>query len=453
MIQTIKRGEKMEALRQDRLIGPDLDSTIGHNGVRESDEFILDIFQERKKSFKLNRTKYKIMCGPKFEFDFSRAIITLPFFGKHEGSFELELIADSTLRNHSEKSRYLFRSVGERAFRLNGIHCFEAYLERGDVLDIGFNRIHFPRVEIIANTEVQLSERLIKSPIAVLIEGETGTGKTTLARKIHEDSGRRGKFVHLNLSAFSPSLIESELFGHVKGAFTGAINGRKGAILEAHKGTLFLDEIDSLTTDLQTKLLLFLDNYEVRAVGGESSTTADVRMIFASGSKLAKKVERKEMRKDFYYRLQAGCSLTLDSLRVHPERIKELCQHFENQHAVVFDKELINFYMTCKWPGNIRQLQSHLVKKKILSDGKKLIFDEMDKELLLEKISVAKLDSNDIKSLEKVKLDYCHQVYLKLDRNITRTAKTLELCPNTLKAYLQKREGGLGSDKVIHVNF
>lgn len=443
----------MEALRQDRLIGPDLDSTIGHNGVRESDEFILDIFQERKKSFKLNRTKYKIMCGPKFEFDFSRAIITLPFFGQHEGRFELELIANSTSLQHDEKSRYLFRSLGERAFRLNGIHCFEAFLERGDVLDIGFNRIHFPRVETIANTQMQLSERLIKSPIAVLIEGETGTGKTTLAKKIHEESGRRGRFVHLNLSAFSPSLIESELFGHVKGAFTGAINGRKGAILEAHKGTLFLDEIDSLTTDLQTKLLLFLDNYEVRAVGGESTTTADVRMIFASGSKLVKKVEKKEMRKDFYYRLQAGCSLTLDSLRSHPERIKELCQSFENHHAVVFEKELIHFYTTCKWPGNIRQLQSHLMKKKILSDGKKLIFDEMDKELLLEKISVAKLDTNDIKSLEKVKIDYCHQVYLKLDKNITRTAKTLELCPNTLKAYLQKKDGDLRSDKVIHVNF
>lgn len=444
----------MEALRQDRMIGPDLDSTIGHNGVREGDEFILDIFQERKKIFKLNRTKYRIHYGKKFEFDFGRAIITLPVFGQDEGLFELELIASNSFKNHNEKSRYLFRSLGERAFRLNGIHCFEAFLERGDILDIGFNRIQFPRVEsMTTKTEMELSEKIIKSPIAVLIEGETGTGKTTLAKKIHEESGRSGRFVHLNLSAFSPSLIESELFGHVKGAFTGAINGRKGAILEAHKGTLFLDEIDSLTTDLQTKLLLFLDNYEVRAVGGESSSVADVRMIFASGSKLVKKVERKEMRKDFYYRLQSGCSVTLESLRNRPERIVELCKMFENYHAVVFDKELIQFYVTCKWPGNIRQLQSHLAKKKILSDGKKLIFDKIDKELLFEKISVDKIDSNDIFPLEKVKVDYCHEVYLKLDKNITRTAKTLELCPNTLKAYLHKKEGELRSDKVIHVNF
>jgi len=440
----------MEALRQDRMIGPDLDSTIGHNGVRESDEFILDIFQERKKSFKLNRTKYTVQCGQKFEFDFSKAIITLPVFGKQEGHYELELIANTLSKNHNEKSRYLFRSLGEKAFRLNGIYCFEAFLERGDVLDIGFNRIYFPRVETTPKLDLQLSERVIKSPIAVLIEGETGTGKTTLAKKIHEESGRSGRFVHLNLSAFSNSLIESELFGHVKGAFTGAINSKRGAIMEAHRGTLFLDEIDSLTTDLQTKLLLFLDNYEVRAVGGESTTTADVRMIFASGSKLATKVEMKEMRKDFYYRLQAGCSVNLESLRAKPCRIKELCRNFEKSHVVVFDQELINFYSACSWPGNIRQLQSHLIKKKLLSDGKKLIFDEMDKDLLMGKINV---DSNDIYPLEKMKIDYCHQVYLKMDRNISKTAKTLELCQNTLKSYLQKKEGELRSDKIIHVNF
>lgn len=254
----------------------------------------------------------------------------------------------------------------------------------------------------------------------------------------------------MNLSAFSPSLIESELFGHVKGAFTGAIHSKKGAILEAHKGTLFLDEIDSLTTDLQTKLLLFLDNYEVRAVGGDSTMAADVRMIFASGTKLSVKVENKEMRKDFYYRLQAGSLVVLDTLRSKPERIIEFCRSFENTHAVVFDKDLISFYSTCEWPGNIRQLQSHLMKKKILSDGKKLIFDDMDKELVTAKIT---LESNNIQPLEKIKIDYCHQVYLKMDRNITKTAKTLELCHNTLKSYLQKKESELRNDKVIHVNF
>lgn len=448
-----KKGGEMEAIRQDRMIGPDLDSTIGYNGVRENDEFILDIFQERKKTFKLSRTKYKVLCGKQFDFDFIKAVITLPFFGHHEGSYELELIADKNTRGHGEKSRYLFRSLGQHSFRLNGIHCFEAFLERGDVLDVGFNRIHFPRTELTITKEKTLSDKVLKSSISVLIEGETGTGKTTLAKKIHEASGRSGRFVHLNLSAFAPSLIESELFGHVKGAFTGAINGKKGAILEANRGTLFLDEVDSLSMDLQTKLLLFLDNYEVRAVGGESTTQADVRMIFASGTVLSKKIEDKSMRRDFYYRLQAGCSVYLESLRNRPERIVELCRKFENSEAVVFDRELIKFYSDCMWPGNIRQLLSHLKKKKILSDGKKLIFDDLDKELLSNHGDILKIEFNDIYPLEKVKIDYCHQVYLKMDKNLTKTAKSLNLCQNTLKAYLQKKEEVLRNYQVVHVNF
>ena len=160
----------MEALRHDRTIGPDLDSTIGHNGVRESDGFILDIFQERKKAYKLTRTKYKIIYGSRFEFDFSRSTITLPIFGKQEGHYELELVVSDQSVGHNEKSRYLFRSLGQQSFRLNGIHCFEAFLERGDVLDIGFNRIHFPRAVSKVLDEQVLSSKIIKSPIAVLIE-------------------------------------------------------------------------------------------------------------------------------------------------------------------------------------------------------------------------------------------------------------------------------------------
>lgn len=442
----------MEALRQDRMIGGDLDSTIGLNGVREGDEFVMDIFQERKKTFKLNRTRYKISCDKRFEFNFSTAEVKIPFFGKNDGSYELVLIADKHSMGYSEKSRYLFRSLGEFPFRLNGIHCFEAYLERGDVLDIGFNRIHFLRQNSSTAENLAIPLKVIQSPIAILIEGETGTGKTTLAKKIHDESGRPGKFVHLNLSAFAPSLIESELFGHVKGAFTGAMNSKRGAILEAHKGTLFLDEIDSLTIDLQTKLLLFLDNYQVRAVGGESTHEADVRVIFASGSKLKNKVLDQSMRRDFFFRIQSGCSVILESLRERPERIVEICHRFESHEAVVFDKELVEFYKSCSWPGNIRQLNSHLIKKKIFSDGKKIIFDDHDKELL-NVHAFEKLSHDEILPLEKIKIDYCHQVFLKMDKNIARTAKKLELCQNTLKSYLQKKEGILRNDKVIHVNF
>lgn len=443
----------MEALKQVRMVTPQLESSIGVNGVRESDEFIIEAFQERKKVFKLNRTKYTFESSDKFHFDFTKALIALPFYGKESGQFELELIANGQSKQHGHKSRYIFRSLGESPFRINGIYCFEAFLERGDIVDVGFNRIHFPRAHTAQIKNNILSNKIIQSHISVMIEGETGTGKTTLAKKIHEDSGRVGRFVHLNLSAFSAGLIESEIFGHVKGAFTGAMNAKRGAILEAHKGTLFLDEIDSLSIDLQTKLLLFLDNYEVRAVGGEQSSKADVRMIFASGSKLVKKVADSSMRQDFYFRLHAGCSLSLESLRERPDRIIELCRQFEADEAVVLDIELLNFYKSCQWPGNIRQLHSHLVKKKILAEGKKLVFDDLDIELNTLNLGLKKVDIDNVVSLEIVKMNYCYDVYLKMEKNLTRTAKTLELCQNTLKSYLAKKEESLRDHKVIHVNF
>lgn len=443
----------MEALRQERMITPHLESSIGVRGVRENDEFMLDVFQERKRTFRLNRTRYKIKNGGSFEFDFSKSKITLPIFGKEECLYELELVADRKDKNHNENSRYLLRSLGTAPFRLNGTYCFEAFLERGDAVDIGFNRIHFLKPDIKFHEQNTLSEKFIKSPISILLEGETGTGKTTLARKIHDESERVGRFVHLNLSAFSPGLIESELFGHVKGAFTGALNPKRGAILEAHMGTLFLDEVDSLSLDLQTKLLLFLDDHEVRAVGGENSSKVDVRMIFASGSVLKKRVEEEKMRKDFYYRLQSGCSLTLLSLRENPERIKELCRKFEFDQAIVIGDDLIQFYSTCAWPGNIRQLNSHLIKKKIFSNGKKFVIDETDKELLSENLNVTKLKPEEILPMEKMKTNYCYDVYLKADRNITKTARILDMSPNTLKVYLDKKKIELGNDKVVHINF
>ena len=442
----------MEALRQERVITPHLESSIGLRGVRENDEFLLDIFQERKKTYKLNRTRYKIQNGEKFDFDISKSCITIPVFGKEDCNYELELIADRKDKIHNLNSRYLLRSLGGSPFRLNGTYCFEAFLERGDAVDIGFNRINFLKPLALVPDKFNLSEKFIKSHISILLEGETGTGKTTLAKKIHEESDRPGRFVHLNLSAFSPGLIESELFGHVKGAFTGALNPKRGAMLEAHKGTLFLDEIDSLSLDLQTKLLLFLDNYEVRAVGGENSTKVDVRMIFASGSILKKRVEEEKMRKDFYYRLQAGCALILPGLRDNPERIKELCRKFEYDQAIVIGEDLIQFYSACAWPGNIRQLHSHLIKKKIFSDGKKFIIDDTDKELLSENLNITRLDPEDILPMEKMKTNYCYDVYLKADRNVAKTAKILEMSPNTLKVYLDKKKIELGNDKVIHIN-
>lgn len=447
----------MENLKIERQLSKELTSSVGLRGVRENDEIMMDVFQDRKRTFKLNRTHYLFTSSDCFDFQTLKSKFSLPCPKGFGTTFEMVLVKDSH-NIHSEQSRYLFRSLGNDPFRLNGTYCFEAFLERGDVIDICFNRFHFLKPKgnlMLVNDNQKLTDEVVKSSLSILLEGETGTGKTTMAKKIHEESGRVGRFVHLNLSAFAPSLVESEIFGHVKGAFTGAINAKRGALLEAHKGSLFLDEIDSLTLDLQTKLLLFLDDFLVRPVGGENLVKTDVRLIYASGSKLKERVDEGKMRKDFYYRLQSGCSYSLVPLREQAEKIKEFVHEFENHEAVVFSDELIDFYKQCQWPGNYRQFKSHLIKKKVYSGGKKIVFSDLDKELLNDSRSPQNLTGSDICPLEKMKTDYCFNVWVKMDKNLARTAKILEVSPNTLKAYLDKKkeEMSLGRNHMINVDF
>lgn len=433
----------MGAINLERSILNSLSNSVGLKGVREDDEVMLDIFQEKKKVIRLKRTHYTLKTSKFFSIDFLKSEIFFPVFETEEAEFELILLKHSDSSNYNDRSRYLLRSLGRTPFKLNGVMSFEAYLERGDVLEIGFNRIQFLRPKShlkITENENMVNDSVVKSLLNIMIEGETGTGKTTLAKNIHEESGRTGRFVHLNLSSFSSSLIESELFGHVKGAFTGAINEKRGAILEAHKGTLFLDEIDSLSIELQTKLLLFLDSHEVRAVGGSTTCKADVRLIFASGRKMKNLLEEGKVRRDFYFRITSGECLTLDSLRDKPDKIKQLCLNFESENYVIISEELIKLYQNCPWPGNIRQLISHLMKKKILSNGKKIIIDNLDHELLNDKMVASGFENNQLKSLEEIKMDYCLNVFVRVDKNFSRASKVLDISPNTLKAILNNRE-------------
>ncbi|MFA6236688.1 MAG: sigma 54-interacting transcriptional regulator [Bacteriovorax sp.] len=447
----------MGAKNYERSVINTLESSIGLKGVREDDEFSLDLFQDRRRTFRLKRTKYKISTSSKFAFDFTTAEIYLPVFEAQKAEYELKLVQHFTSSVFNEKSRYLIKSLGAIPFRLNGVQCFEAFLERGDVVDIGFNRIHFLRPKShlkISEEQKLLSDEVIKSPLNIVIEGETGTGKTTLARMVHEESGRNGRFIHLNLSSFVPGLIESELFGHVKGAFTGAVVEKRGAILEANRGTLFLDEIDSLSLELQTKLLLFLDNHEVRPVGGSTTQKADVRLIFASGTRLVKLVDQLKMRRDFYYRLTSGVVLTLTSLRDQPQKIRELSLEFEKQNCIIISEALLEYYQQCPWPGNIRQLNSHLQKKKILSNGKKIILDTTDHDLLNDKARASGFETHQLKTLEEIKMDYCLNVYMKADKNYLKASKILDISPNTLKSLLNNRNKvtDSGSHEVVDIN-
>jgi transcriptional regulator with GAF, ATPase, and Fis domain len=201
-----------------------------------------------------------------------------------------------------------------------------------------------------------LLERVAATDATLLIEAQTGTGKDLAAEAVHEASPRtNGPYIVFDCSAISAGLVESELFGHVKGAFTGATADRAGAFEAADGGTLFLDEIGELPLDLQPKLLRALENREVRRVGANQRRQVDVRVIAATNRSLTAEVERGRFREDLYYRL-AVVRLTLPPLREHPEDIPMLVRHFANGRDV--PAAVIDAFSAQAWPGNVRELRN-----------------------------------------------------------------------------------------------
>jgi DNA-binding NtrC family response regulator len=234
----------------------------------------------------------------------------------------------------------------------------------------------------------QLLETVAPTPSTILITGETGTGKEVVARAIHHNSPRRvHRFVALNCSAIPETLLEAELFGHVRGAFTGAIGNRQGRLEQAHKGTLFLDEVGTMTHALQTKLLRVLQEREFERVGDSHTTKVDVRIIAATNSDLLQMVEDGQFRGDLYYRLNV-IPVQLPPLRERKEDIPLLVQHFleKFQRAggaeskaggtpfprspLTVSQEAMRRLMSYHWPGNVRQLENAIERAVAMSGGR-----------------------------------------------------------------------------------
>jgi len=205
-------------------------------------------------------------------------------------------------------------------------------------------------------------ERVAPTEASVLIQGETGTGKELVARSIHDVSARAGgPFVVVDCGAIAENLIESELFGHVRGAFSGAVSDRRGLVEEADGGTLFLDEIGELPLSLQPRLLRVLESLEVRRVGGNGSRRVDIRVVAATNRPLAHAVNRGTFREDLYYRL-AVVEVVLPPLRARPEDIPLLAEHFFRRYAG--DQEPVppglQALSSRAWSGNVRELRNYV---------------------------------------------------------------------------------------------
>jgi DNA-binding NtrC family response regulator len=228
----------------------------------------------------------------------------------------------------------------------------------------------------------QLLETVSVTASTILITGETGTGKELVARAIHHNSPRRAqRFVALNCSAIPETLLEAELFGHVRGAFTGAIGSRQGRLEQAHRGTLFLDEIGTMSPALQAKLLRVLQEREFERVGDSQPIRVDVRVIAATNSDLAQMVGNGQFREDLYYRLNV-IPIRLPALRERREDIPILVQHFLDRLCrdqapprppVGVAQDAVRRLMAYHWPGNIRQLENSLERALALGPGRSQI--------------------------------------------------------------------------------
>jgi DNA-binding NtrC family response regulator len=235
----------------------------------------------------------------------------------------------------------------------------------------------------------QLLETVAPTNSTILISGETGTGKEVVARAIHHNSSRRAhRFVALNCSAIPETLLEAELFGHVRGAFTGAVGNRQGRLEQAHKGTLFLDEVGTMSVALQMKLLRVLQEREFERVGDSHTIKVDVRVIAATNSDLTKLVAEGQFREDLFYRLNV-IPVQLPPLRDRKEDIPLLVQHFlakfeaerdtadenakasaERRPRVTVSQEAMRRLMAYQWPGNVRQLENAVERAVAFTAGR-----------------------------------------------------------------------------------
>jgi PAS domain S-box-containing protein len=285
-------------------------------------------------------------------------------------------------------------------------------------------------------------EQVADSDTTVLIEGETGVGKELVARAIHQRSPRKDRpLVKVNCAALPPSLIESELFGHEKGAFTGAAQLRRGRFELAHGGTLLLDEISELPLDLQPKLLRVLEDGEFQRVGGEKDLSVNVRVIAATNRSLAQEVEKGRFREDLYYRLTVF-PLTVPPLRDRNEDIPLLVSHFVQAFSAAkgravdqIPSAVIDRLVAYSWPGNVRELQNVIERAVITASGSTLkLADRLEGET-----SVA--PGEGVQTLEQVEREHIRQVLARCRGQVAGpggAAEILGLHPSTLRSRMKK---------------
>jgi len=312
--------------------------------------------------------------------------------------------------------------------------------------------IEFDFLQIIGNSRKmrELFEVLAlaaPSDTTILILGESGTGKELIANAVHQNSLRIEKpFVKVNCAALHENLLESELFGHEKGAFTGADTRRLGRFEQADGGTLFLDEIGDMSLVTQAKILRVLQEGEFERVGGEKTIKVDVRIIAATNKNLEEEVKNNSFRHDLFYRLSV-VPINVPSLRDRKEDIPALAEHFikkyakkNQQHVRKISPQVIDSFMRYSWPGNIRELENVIQRASLLCKEDTIIPDVLPAAFrnLTETSSSASLDSMVGRSIKEVEKELILKTLEQTNHNITRTAEILGITRRGLQYKLNE---------------
>lgn len=355
-------------------------------------------------------------------------------------------VSERHARLERKEQGFLIRDLRSAAGTyVNDARVMEAYLQDGDIIRIGDNELiyiekpadqkEFPlksRNEVW-NQELQTLSNVSQTEFPVLILGPSGTGKDVIARALHETGNRnKGPFISVNCSALSETLIESELFGHLKGSFTGAINDRKGAFEAARGGTLFLDEIGDLSYGLQAKLLRALENNEIRPVGSDKNIQTDVRIIAATHQNLPEKISEGSFRSDLYFRLNV-ITVNPPALLFRMEDFEELLYNFARKMRVRFSFGAIARLKKHPWPGNIRELKNLVNRATALYPREQILESHIEK--LLDRTLLSRTEdrpTNDIPVIKEIEKQMIIKRLSANKGNQRRTAQDLGMPKSTL---------------------
>ncbi len=290
----------------------------------------------------------------------------------------------------------------------------------------------------------KLIEKIAKTDLLVLITGESGVGKDLVAKKIHMESNRaNAPYVPINMAAIPSELLESELFGHEKGAFTGAQNTRKGKFEEAQGGTLFLDEIAEMDLSAQARLLRVLEEKIITKLGGNKQVKLDLRILTATNKNLLDEVKRGKFREDLYYRLQ-GFTMSIPPLRERIEDILLLASYFADRFFINnniqpfdFDNEAIKKIKKYSWPGNVRELKSAVERAIVLSDQK--VIRSEDLQIVSSNSNMSFADMNSTYTMEDHKQNILERYLREYNNDVDKVAEKLEIGRATIYRMLKKK--------------